>query len=272
MPDSLKTAFGLIAFLTLLPGFATAECPAEEAIRAELAKIDLTRAARTARFNQPVPSKLHNTAIKKPGKPVSLRDGQRVTGVILAPVPAERIWRAINDEEHHAEGFLPVKFSSVVEGTPRGKDRVLFQYYLKAGIGRWWASRVMINDKVHEATKGKIWEIYWHDWMDEVDRERPPLSDVKGKIRPIESSEGSWMLVPIGESCTLVEEYSRSDPGGALGVLQALMAAGAIRDTLVGIVEMAEEHQCLPPLSSGFLGPDARPLDKTTPAKAVAAP
>ena len=78
--------------------------------------------------------------------------------VMVAPVAAAAIWRAINDEEHHAEGFLPVNYSEVVEGRPRGKDRVLFQYYARAGIGRWWASRVFINDKVHEATGGKVWE------------------------------------------------------------------------------------------------------------------
>jgi hypothetical protein len=96
--------------------------------------------------------------------------------------------------------------------------------------------------------------------MDVVDRERPPISDVKGKIRPIEASEGSWMLVPLGESCTLVEQYTRSVPGGALGVLQALVASGAIRDTMKGIVEMAQEHRCEPAQAVSFFGPDAKPF------------
>ena len=229
-------------------------------MRARLAKVDLTRAARTARFKQPIPSALHDKAIKNVGKPFSVRDGQRIGGVIVAPVAADKIWRAINDEEHHAEGYLPVSFSTVVEGRPRGKERVLFQYYRRAGLGRWWASRIFINGKVHEATKGKIWEVYWHDCMDEVDRERPPISDVKGKIRGIEASEGSWMLVPLGESCTLVEEYTRSVPGGALGVIQALVATGAIRDTMKGIVEMAQEHHCEPAQAVSFFGPDGKPF------------
>ncbi len=142
---------------------ATAECPGPEEIRAKLAGVDMTRAARTAVFKQPIPSKLHLAAIKKPGKPFAERQGRRVTGVILAEVPAEKIWRAINDEEHHADGYLPVNFSTVVEGRPRGMDRVLFQFYKRAGIGRWWASRVLINKDVHEATEGKIWELYWRE-------------------------------------------------------------------------------------------------------------
>ena len=257
----MRAAIAII-FSGLAAGAVAAECPTEEAMRARLSKVELTRAARTARFKQPVPSKLHDKALKRIGKPFSVRNGQRVTGVIVAPVAADRIWRAINDEEHHAEGYLPVNFSAVVDGRPRGKNRVLFQYYRRAGLGRWWASRVIINDKVHEATKGKIWELYWHDCMDEVDRERPPISDVKGKIRPIEASEGSWMLVPLAESCTLVEEYSRSDPGGALGVIQALVASGAIRDTLKGMVAMAQEHHCEPPPSVSFLGPDGKPFSR----------
>lgn len=257
----MKAAIALILG-GLVAGPMAAECPSQETLRVRLAEVDLTRAARTARFKQPVPGELHLEALGNVGKPFSVRDGGRVTGVIVAPVAAEKIWRAINDEEHHAEGYIPVDYSTVVEGRPRGKDRVLFQYVRRAGIGRWWASRVFINGRVHEATKGRIWELYWRDWMDEVDRELPPIAEVAGKIRPIESSEGSWMLVPLGESCTLVEEYSLSDPGGALGVVQALVAAAAIRDTLKGIVEMALEHHCDPPSAEDFFGPDGKPFSQ----------
>jgi hypothetical protein len=258
----MKAAIAII--LGLVTGPVAADCPSQETLRARLAEIDLTRAARTARFKQAVPTELHDKALNNIGKPFSVRDGQRVSGVIVAPVAADKIWRAINDEEHHALGYLPVDFSAVVEGRPRGKDRVLFQYYRRAGIGRWWASHVFINSRIHETTKGKIWEVYWHDWMDEVDREQPPISDVAGEIHPIEASEGSWMLVPLAESCTLVEQYSSSDPGGALGVVQALVAASAIRDTLKGIVEMAREHHCEPPAAEDFLGPDGQPVSRSS--------
>ena len=70
------------------------------------------------------------------------------------------------------------------------------------------------------------------------------------------------MLVPLSESCTLVEEYTRSDPGGALDVIQAFVAAGAIRDTMKGIVEMAQEHHCEPPEALSFFGPDGKPFSK----------
>jgi len=259
----------ILVLAGLITGSAVAECPSEEAMRARLAKVDLTLAARTARFKQPVPSDLHDKAFDNIGKPFAVREGQRVSGVIVAPVAAEEIWRAINDEEHHAEGYLPVNFSTVVEGRPRGKDRVLFQYYRRAGIGRWWASRVFINGKVHEATKGKIWELYWQDWMDEVDRKKPPISEIDGQLHPIVSSEGAWMLVPLAESCTLVEQYSSSDPGGALGVLQALAAASAIRDTMKGIVEMAREHHCEPSQAASFFGPDGKPFDEPEPSEAT---
>jgi hypothetical protein len=249
----------LALFFALGP--VRAGCPDAESMRARLAKVDPARAARTALFNQPVPAKLYAKALSAVGKPFSTRDGDTVSGVMVAPVAAAEIWRAINDEEHHAEGFLPVDFSVVVEGAPRGKDRVLFQYYTMAGAGRWWASRVRINPEVHAATEGAIWEIHWRDWMKQVDRTAPPVRDVAAHIRPIEASVGSWMVVPLGESCTLVEHYSESDPGGALGVFKAFVAAGAIRDTLEGIVEMAREHRCEPPASARFHGPDGKPVN-----------
>ena len=247
-----------------------AGCPPESALRERLAKVDLAQASRTVRFGRPVPTELHGKALGRVSKPFAVREGNKVTGVIVAPVPAEKIWRAINDEEHHALGFLPVKFSTVVDGRPRGKDRVLFQYYRRAGLGRWWASRIFINSDVHKATKGKIWEVHWHDWMDEVDRSKPPIADVVDDIRAIESSVGAWMLVPLGESCTLIEEYSEADPGGAMGLIHGLVAAGAIRDTLKGIVAMAEQHRCEPAAAVSFLGPDGKPPAGASAKKATA--
>lgn len=250
----------LVVLGILVTRAAVAECPSAEVMRARLAQVDLTRAARTARFKQPVPTQLHARALAAVGKALAVRKGESVTGVLITAVPAVKIWRAINDEEHHAEGFLPVNYSEVVEGTPRGMDRVLFQYYARLGIGRWWASHVFINSAVNEATQGKIWELYWSDWMDQVDRSRPSIAQIAADIRPIVRSEGAWMLVPLGDECTLVEEYSTTDPGGALGPIQALVAAGAIRDTLEGIVAMAQQHHCNPPRGAGFRGPDGKPL------------
>lgn len=253
-------AAAIFATVTLLGAISHADCPSAETMRELVAKMQLERASRTAAYGYPVPDELIAKALEKVGKPYSKREGIRVDGVMVAPVAAEKIWRAINDEVHHAEGYLPVKFSEVVEGQPRGVDRVLFQYYKKAGIGRWWASRVEINSKMFKATEGQIWELTWRDWMDEVDRSKPPIRDIAGDIRPIVESRGSWMLVPLAEECTLLEHFSWSEPGGALGVLQALVAAGAIRDTLKGITTMAQEHHCSVDEAQPFHGADGQPI------------
>ena len=249
-----------IILISLLAAGIVAEdsvCPDVATIQKKIQQAQPARGARTASFNQPVPEALYERAIAEPGKAFSKRDGNKMTGVMLVPMAADRLWRAINDEPH-AEEFLPVNYSTVIEGAARSSDRVLFQYVKKAGLGRWWASRIRINAKLHEVSEGRLWEMSWVDWMDEVDRTKPPIRDIADDLKPIVESKGAWLLMPVSESCTLAEHYSESEAGGALGALQVLVASGAIRDTLNGVKRMAEEHRCPADESAPFHGPDGK--------------
>ena len=61
-------------------------------------------------------------------------------------------------------------------------------------------------------------------------------------------------------SCTLVEYFVWSDPGGFLGKTQSLFAARSIRETLSGLARLAREHFPAPHPAPPFVRPDGSPL------------
>jgi hypothetical protein len=237
-----------------------ASCPSMEQIVATMERLDLTGAARTARFSSPFPVDLYRKAAKKPGEPVAARDGDKAYGVLVAEIPLERLWMAVSDEPHHTVA-LPVRESVVIAGTARGPNRTVFQYYKRWGIGRWWASEVSMNRELYESSEGKVWETWWVDVMDEVDTSKPPIRDVAADIKPIVDSRGSWVFVSLGERCTLVEYFLWTDPGGAVGAAQRLLVTKSIRNTLDGAARMATDHVGEPHDGPPFLRPDGTPIE-----------
>jgi len=238
-------------------------CPSAEEIIERIGMLDLKRGTRTTDFETPPPTDLYRKASERPDEPYIQRDGDKGMGVILAQLPVEVLWKAINDEDHHdLEGdYFPVRHSEVISGTPRGASRLLFQYYKQAGIGRWWVTRVEMNRDLYQGSSGALWEIHWQDAMAAVDPDDPPMNLVSRKISPIKRSRGSWLLVPLTEDCTLVEFFIWSDPGGVIGIMQPLMAKKAVRETLRGVVRLAEEHLSQPHPGSSFVRADGTPLD-----------
>ncbi|MGB6365577.1 MAG: hypothetical protein WBG93_02005, partial [Thermoanaerobaculia bacterium] len=121
----------------LAPGFCGAECPPTEEILEYLAGMDLRLASRTARFSVEPPAQLYAKAAANQGKAATERNGLQAAGVMVAALPVETLWMAINDEDHHADGdYLPIRYSQVIGGTSRGQSRLLFQYFRKLGVGR----------------------------------------------------------------------------------------------------------------------------------------
>jgi hypothetical protein len=68
------------------------------------------------------------------------------------------------------------------------------------------------------------------------------------------------VLIPLGDSCTQVEYFNTTDPGGAIGATQRLMIARTIRSTMQGISRLAQEHVTLPHDGAMFQRPDGTPL------------
>jgi hypothetical protein len=254
----LALAVGLLG-----SGVAHAECPAGDAVLQKLDEFDSGLASRTLRFGQPPAGDLYREAAKKPGSPVVTRDGKKLSGAILIDLPVELLWKALNDEDHHAleEDYMPVRHSEVIGGTPRGEDRLLFQYFKQAGVGRWWVSRVEMNSELYEQSEGRMWELRWQDSMENIDPAEPPMSSVSENISPLEESHGAWLLMKINDECTMIDYYTHSDPGGFAGLAQAFVAKRAIRSTLSGVVTMAREHVTQPHPDAVFVRADGVPLD-----------
>jgi hypothetical protein len=255
----------LIAAHLASPGAWAGEpgCPSKERVLERLEAIHPERASRTVRFHSPPPTELYEKAAAEPGQAFAAKDGKTVWGVIVTGHPIEAIWKALNDEPHHAiEGeYIPVKHSEIIDGTPRGESRVLFQYFKKAGIGRWWVSRVEMNQKLYGDSSGEFWELTWKDAQREVDPSQPPMNAVSDEMRSLDASYGAWLAVPLGEGCTLLEYFNHTEPGGFISFAQSILAKKSVRDTVEGVVRLAEEHIPAPHPDSVFIRPDGTRLD-----------
>ena len=230
-------------------------------IRAHLETLDLEQAARTVLFGWEPPWDLYERAIERPGRTAVERHGLKALGVLVADVPVEPLWMAINDEEHHAEGdFLPLKDSRVIDGTNRGTWRIMYQQFRKAGVGRWWVDEVELSGELFDESGGALWELRWRDLMSEPAGASVPAGIPDPRVGPIRSSVGAWLLIPLSESCTLVEFYTHSDPGGFLSILQWLGAGRVVRDTIDGMARMSQEHIPEPHPGARFVRPDGTPI------------
>jgi hypothetical protein len=252
----------LLAILAPLPT-AEAGCPPPDEVLARLAEAGLERASRTALFEWEVPIELIAGAAETPGRARVETVGLVGFAVMLAEMPVEPLWMAINDEEHFiTEGYLPLVQSEVIDGTSRGGERLIYQSFKKFGIGRWWVNRVWQNRELYESSNGELWELAWQDVMAEVDPHAPPLDGLIDDVTPIDSSRGAWLLVPVGESCTLMEYFTDSDPGGLITSAQRLFGGRTLRATIEGMVVLALEEIPAPHEGSAFERPDGTEIER----------
>lgn len=245
----------LVSVLTSAVGRAA--CPSPESIEAKLKQLDLASAYRTEEFDLQPPWNLYSKAVAKPGKVIVDRSGKLGQAVVVAGIPVEALWMAINDEDHYADGdYLPVEHSEVIEGTPRGEHRILFQYFKRSGVGRWWIDELMMNRELFDASDGTLWELRWWDLMKERAADGLPEQFADLGLSPIKGSRGAWLMIPLAESCTLIEYVTVSNPGGFLNVANWFAAGHVIRENLEGLQKLATEHVPEPHPESRFLRPD----------------
>jgi hypothetical protein len=183
------------------------------------------------------------------------RVGKQGFGVMLAPVPLSGLWIAVNDEEHHQD-WTPVAHSEVIGGEPRGQERLVFQYAKMLGLGRWWVTRVRMNDDLFALSGGALWEFWWQDELTAADPDAPPVNAVSKDIAPIAMSRGAWLLSPIADDCTLVELFSWSEAGGGVGALESLVIERSLRLTMKGMLRAAREHAPTAHATTPFYRPD----------------
>lgn len=255
---SLGPALGEVAAEETVVG-----CPDAEEIMARLRSLELERTSRTVLFGYEPPWYLYEKALERPGRPAVDRHGLKALGVLLASVPVEWLWMAVNDEPHHEEGdYLPLQDSRVIDGPSRGSRRIMYQHFRKAGVGRWWVDEVEMNGELFAASGGALWEIRWRDLMSEPAGESVPEGVPDPRVGPINSSVGAWLLIPLAESCTLVDFYTHSDPGGFLSVLQWLGAGRVVKGTIEGMAGLAAEHIPEPHPGALFVRPDGTVIER----------
>jgi hypothetical protein len=249
--------------LPLLAASALAECPGAARTLSLLRAQPLEQAVRSELFGSEVPFDLFEKAIASPGEPIPRRTGNRVQGAMLVELPVELLWRALNDDHHHAEGdFLPIRASEIVQGQPGHAGRDLFQYYQKAGFGRWWVVRMEMNEPLFAASDEVLWELSWQSVMDLY--KQPPVR-MGASVRGIRDSYGSWLLVKLGERCTLVEYIADGDAGGFASSLQWMGLTRTLRTTMKGMVAIGEEHLGEPHARGVFVRPDGTSMDTPMP-------
>ena len=236
-------------------------------VRTELRKVTTNSFApssrdRYCRFDGPVRDhksvELYRKASRKVGKLEVDREGGKGIGVIVVELPVEVLWRAINDEDAQDEGgYMPLKRSEIIGGTPRGVSRRVFQAGERMGLGRWWVTRTVMNGELFEASDGALWEVVWGDEMEGL--EGPPVDDPPD-LSPVKRTRGAWLLVPLAESCTLVEHFNWSEPGGFVGMMQGLVLGRALRESIEGLVKLAGAEYRTAPAGPPFVRPDGSPL------------
>ena len=256
----------MLLLLGGLTGAVSAECPEPSESFRRLGGFDLGESSRFSRWSAQFPAELREKAFRRPGVAATTFSDKQGYGAMLVELPIEQLWRAVSDEDHHTldESYIPVRHSEVIGGTPRGESRLLFQYFQRWGIGRWWASEVRMNRELFGTSKGKLWEVWWEDRIATVDAGAPPIAEVAARVRALRKTYGSWLFVPLGERCTYVEYYNFSDPGGGVSALQWLFAAKAIRDAMRGLAQMASEHVMQPHPGVRFMRPDGSVMDPTS--------
>jgi len=247
--------------LLLSAGLLTADCPAADEILSFLRLQPLDQASRSLVIESQVPFDLYERAIARPNTPIPRRTGSRIQAVMLSELPVEMLWRAINDDHHHADdGYLPLRTSEVVAGRPGHDRREVFQYYTKAGFGRWWVVRLVMNEALFEASDEVLWELRWRDAMESYRDSGPPVR-MGASVRGIKESLGAWLLVRLGEQCTLIEYCADGDPGGFAASVQWLGLTRTMRTTMLGIVSIATEHLAEPHPRGLFVRPDGASMD-----------
>lgn len=249
-------------WVLLVSSVTRADCPSAEIVVAQLEQLDLDSTHRGRVLELAPPWSLYRDAAAATGKVATERRGELGQAVAIYELPLEALWMAVNDEDHYAAGdYLPVEHSEVIGGTPRGESRVLFQYFRRSGVGRWWVDRVAMNRELFESSSGRLWELEWWDLMQEYGPQGPPAPHTNLDLVPIEGSTGAWLMISLSDRCTLVEYVTVSNPGGWLSIANWFGAKRVMRENLEGLRRLAVEHIPQPHPQARFVRPDGTLID-----------
>ena len=166
---------------------------------------------------------------------------KKAYGLQIVNMPIGKLFAAVNDDMGKLE-HTRLGYAKVLSGTPCESGRRVFQYLpLPMVSNRWWVSDFTVNEELIRSSNGRVREVTWES----VDPAGMALGDAQvwaDKGIPVTFNKGSWFLIDIDGSATLVEYFAWSDPGGYLpSSLTNSMAAGGIKSTIDAVRKVAEE-------------------------------
>jgi len=170
---------------------------------------------------------------------------KKAFGVVVLNAPIGRVWAAVNDENSKV-AYTKIGFLEVLKGEACVSGRRVFQYLpVRFVSDRWWVVEQTANQRLFEASDGRVREMRWMSVDDEPVSAASREWAEKG-IR-IAYTQGSWFLVEIDANHTLVEYYVWSDPGGNIPAgLASSFASGSISETLMTMERLARDGPTCP--------------------------
>jgi len=151
---------------------------------------------------------------------------QMAVGLSIMNLPAYKVWSLVVDRSNYDEFFPDLKEAVIVK-----KDGTTFSAFHFAKIpfpfidNRQWVIDCVPNSKIHQESKGQIWEYFWNENPKQKElitaaAENKVISKVSKKaVRKAVTApkiRGAWIIIPLPDGRTLAEITVLNDPGGSL--------------------------------------------------------
>ncbi len=161
-------------------------------------------------------------------------------GVAVADVSIQRLAAALADDAQKPS-FSALRHAQVLSGTPCATHRRVFQYLPMSIVSdRWWVVDQTVNEPLHAASGGRVRETIWESVAGPLELPEPVAAMSLIGVR-VAFTRGSWFLVALGPTQTLVEYHAWSDPGGNVPAsVASRFAASGIPDAIEGMVRLAQ--------------------------------
>lgn len=173
---------------------------------------------------------------------------RKAWGVAVFEVPIARYWSAINDDAGKVT-WTKLTYAEVLEGGACASPRRVFQFLpVPLLTDRWWVFDMTTNKGMQSASDGRMREMRW---ATDGDFSLPTASSKEwgDKGIHIDFSVGSWLLLDLNGTHTLVEYHTWADPGGAFSArLASSFATNSIPETLAAMADFARAGAACPAL------------------------
>lgn len=216
-----------------------------EAVQSRLAELAEHRSQLLDKEAPPIPADAYRRAAEgKVTTGLVTVDGvaaKKAWGIGVFDVPIDAYWKVINDDITKVS-YTKLDFAEILEGTRCKAPRRVFQFISVPFLtDRWWVVDIRENTGLAAATSGSMREQTWATDGD-FSVSTPSAKEWAAKGMHIDSTQGSWVLVDLGNDHTLVEYYTWADPGGSVPAgFASRMAAGGVSDTLETMAQAARD-------------------------------